>query len=209
MFDYDGVIVDSLEAFCAAAAAAFRAVHLEQFANKEAVLALHEGNWFEGMAAAGISPETAAAVEDHIANAVVGNKALRPFAGIADVISLLARGATLVVITSSRRRVVESFLQANGIAGISRVIGSDEETSKVTKIRLVKDDLGADREYWYVGDTVGDIVEGREAGVRTFAVGWGWHSARRLLEARPDRLAAEPADLLRILDGEAASGPPL
>jgi len=65
---------------------------------------------------------------------------------------------------------------------------------------------GAEPEQWYVGDTVGDIVEGKAAGVRTIAagvrtiaVGWGWHDAERLLGASPDYLAQTPADLLEFL----------
>ena len=112
----------------------------------------------------------------------------------------LAADNTLLIITSSRARVVESFLIAHGIAGITRVIGSDHETSKTARISLVKAEYGAGSEYWYVGDTVGDIVEGNAAGVRTVAVGWGWHEAERLLEARPDRLACRPADLLDLLE---------
>ena len=58
---------------------------------------------------------------------------------------------------------------------------------------------GAEPEQWYVGDTVADIVEGKAAGVRTIAVGWGWHDAERLLGASPDYLAQTPADLLELL----------
>jgi phosphoglycolate phosphatase len=199
MFDYDGVIVDSLDAFCSAAAEAFRAVHLEQYANSEAILAFHEQNWFDGMAAAGISAATGAAIEDHIASVVDGNENLQPFAGIAEVISTLAKDATLMIITSSRKRVVESFLRAHDIVGITRVIGSDDETSKIAKIGLARAEYGADREYWYVGDTVGDILEGSAAGVHTIAVSWGWHRTDRLLEAQPDRLADDPLELLCML----------
>ena len=62
-------------------------------------------------------------------------------------------------------------------------------------------DAGPDAapESWFVGDTVGDMVEGREAGVGTIAAAWGWHTAAQLSGAAPDHLAAEPADLLMLL----------
>jgi phosphoglycolate phosphatase-like HAD superfamily hydrolase len=52
---------------------------------------------------------------------------------------------------------------------------------------------------WFVGDTVGDMVEGRAAGVGTIAVAWGWHAAAQLAGAAPDHLVAVPADLLTLL----------
>ena len=199
MFDYDGVIVDSLEAFCDACVAAFHAAGLPQYATRETILAFHDMNWFAAFAAAGIPEATAQEIEDAIARACDGNQDVRPFLGIAKVVATLAKEHTLIIITSSRTRVAEAFLIAQGIVGITRVIGSDSETSKTRKIEVVKADYGAELEYWYVGDTVGDIVEGKAAGVRTIAVGWGWHDAERLLAASPDYLAQTPADLLEFL----------
>jgi phosphoglycolate phosphatase len=80
-------------------------------------------------------------------------------------------------------------------------MGSDGETSKVAKMTAVRAEFGDGRDYWYVGDTVGDIVEAKEAGVHTIAAGWGWHSAGRLLDAHPEYLVKAPAGLLSILDG--------
>jgi phosphoglycolate phosphatase len=55
-----------------------------------------------------------------------------------------------------------------------------------------------------VGDTVGDIVEARQAGVPSVAVTWGWHSEERLLAASPDVVAHDPQELVGILTGPAA-----
>jgi phosphoglycolate phosphatase len=199
MFDYDGVIVDSLEGFCRAAAKAFLAAGLPQYATPEAVLEFHEQNWFAGLAAAGIEDATIQGIEDSIARALDGSNELLPFPGVAEAIAALAADNTVVIITSSRTRVVESFLAANGIEGVTRVLGSDCETSKVTKIGLVKAEYGPGMEYWYIGDTVGDIVEGKAAHVGTIAAAWGWHESQRLLEAQPDALADSPYDLLELL----------
>ena len=40
--------------------------------------------------------------------------------------------------------------------------------------------LGEGLDSWYVGDTVGDIVEGKESGVGTIAVTWGWQRLEAL-----------------------------
>jgi phosphoglycolate phosphatase len=45
---------------------------------------------------------------------------------------------------------------------------------------------------------VGDIKEGRLAGVTTVAVTWGWHSKEKLQAAGPDLLVEEPEGLLTL-----------
>ncbi len=200
MFDYDGVIVDSLRVFGDACAKAFLAAGFPQFGTIEAILTLHERNWFAALAAVGVPEATVQEIEDAAARACE-QAHLQPFPGVREVIATLSKTSTLLVVTSSRARVVEAFLAAHRIARISRIMGSDGETSKVAKLTAVRAEFGDGREYWYVGDTVGDIVEAKEADVHTIAASWGWHSADRLLEAHPDYLVNEPGELLSILDG--------
>jgi phosphoglycolate phosphatase len=58
---------------------------------------------------------------------------------------------------------------------------------------------GIDRERtFYIGDTTGDILEAREAGVQTVAVTWGWHSREKLVAVHPDFLVDRPEELLRM-----------
>jgi phosphoglycolate phosphatase len=59
---------------------------------------------------------------------------------------------------------------------------------------------GEEAHYWYVGDTVGDVVEGRQAGARTVAVTWGWHDENLLRGARPDHVASSPHELVELID---------
>jgi phosphoglycolate phosphatase len=70
--------------------------------------------------------------------------------------------------------------------------------SKTRRITAARSRFGPERPAWYVGDTVGDILEAREAGVRTVGAAWGWHGPERLGRVRPDRLAHEPQDLLDL-----------
>jgi len=50
-----------------------------------------------------------------------------------------------------------------------------------------------------VGDTRGDILAGRAAGLRTYAVGWGTHTLEELAEVEPDELEPDLARLLELL----------
>ena len=51
----------------------------------------------------------------------------------------------------------------------------------------------------FITDTVGDIVEARECGVRSIAVSWGFHEIETLEKARPAKIVSTPADLLRAI----------
>lgn len=50
-----------------------------------------------------------------------------------------------------------------------------------------------------VGDSIGDFSQGRQAGVRTIAVTWGFHPEGLLRDALPDYIVRSPQELLLIL----------
>mgnify|MGYP002710818936 CR=1 FL=1 len=57
--------------------------------------------------------------------------------------------------------------------------------------------LGAEvSECLYVGDSEVDIETGKNAGLKTISVTWGFRSEQELREADPEHMIAKPADLL-------------
>jgi phosphoglycolate phosphatase len=201
MLDFDGVIADSLEPTVVAANAVLVEHGFAHLASREAMLRLVESNWFEGLRQAGVSQQAADDIDHRVARAVQAGQ-LAPYAAMPGVIARLAERHHVLIVTSNRSDIVEAFLAHWAITGVSEVLGGDKGQSKVPKIRAaVRRFAAADAalESWFVGDTVGDMVEGREAGVGTVAVTWGWHSAAQLVGAAPDLVAAAPADLLALL----------
>jgi phosphoglycolate phosphatase len=194
MFDFDGVIADSLDGQSGAYVEAMQDSGLHHLASPEQFLDLLEDNWFASLEAAGVPCEVAAQVDDSIADLPSPDL----FPGMAAVMERLAADHTLVVITSSRTDHVERVLGEHGVTGVTEVIGADKDVSKTRRITAARSRFGPERPAWYVGDTVGDILEAREAGVRTVGAAWGWHGPERLGRVRPDRLAHEPEDLLDL-----------
>jgi phosphoglycolate phosphatase len=194
MFDFDGVIADSLDGQSGAYVETMEGSGLLHLASPEQFLDLLDDNWFASLEAAGVPREVAGQVDDSIA----GLPSPDLFPGMAAVMERLAADHTLVVITSSRTDHVERVLDEHGVVGVTEVIGADKDVSKTRRITAARGRFGPERPAWYVGDTVGDILEAREAGVRTVGAAWGWHGPERLGRVRPDRLAHDPQDLLDL-----------
>ena len=194
MFDFDGVIVDSLDHQCRAFVETVRAEGFADLATAEQFLEFTESNWFEALAAAGVPPTVVSEVE----NAFGAAPSPELFPEMATVIERLAAAHRVIVITSSRTDVVERVLAEHSVRGVAEVIGGDQDESKTRKIDNARRRFGRALAAWYVGDTVGDILEARRAGVGTIGVAWGWHGVERLRRANPDHMAHAPSDLLDL-----------
>ncbi len=205
MLDYDGVIVDSLEVYCRIVPRILADHGFPDLATREQVVAFDDGNWFESMASAGIPLSVARTIEDAIATLTFAGDQLQPFEGMREVIGRLAERHVVVVVTSSHGAVVEGFLQRHDIRGVGGILGSDSDTSKVHKIREARRRYGPALDPWYVGDTAGDIIEGKAAGVGTVGAAWGWHPAMQLRDLAPDHIVYSPLELLALLRGNGDS----
>ncbi len=194
MFDFDGVIVDSLDHQCRAFVETVRAKGFADLATPERFLEFTESNWFEALAAAGVPASVVSEVEDAFGAA----PSPELFPGMAAVIERLAATHSVIVITSSRTDVVERVVAKHCVRGVAEVVGGDRDESKTRKIDDARRRFGRALAAWYVGDTVGDILEARRAGAGTVGAAWGWHGSERLRRANPDYMAHAPTDLLDL-----------
>lgn len=205
MFDFDGVIVDSLDVFSVAFLDACTAAGVPGFASPDDLLAVMEDNFYAGMRARGVDDERVAEVLRRLGEALVRARHwLKPFPLVPQVLEDLADARTVVVVTSSPAEVVGGWLRTHEVHGVSEVAGAEAARSKVEKIRALLRRFPGQDVYWYVGDTAGDIHEAREAGVTPVGVAWGWHEPELLLEAGAECIAASPAELLTIVAPELA-----
>ena len=79
-----------------------------------------------------------------------------------------------------------------------KVLGAETDTSKIRKIQKTMRRFPSLPAY-YVGDTKGDMIEGRSAGAKTVAVSWGWHPEEKLREGRPDFMIRSLIELATLL----------
>ena len=200
MFDYDGVIVDSLNVFATTFLAASHACGYTGIKTREQVVRLFDGNFFEKLSQLGLSSDKV----DEILRDAYSRKVqkyfteVKPFQGMHESLSALSDRNVLAVITSNDSQLVWKFLKKEGLACFDEVAGADQERSKVKKIQKLMaryQELPA----VYVGDTKGDMLEGRQAGAVTVAVTWGWHSVEKLTEGAPDYMVHSVAELEKRL----------
>ncbi len=197
MLDFDGVIANSLKVTHEATVGALRQHGRYDLVSEDLLPRLVESNWFEALRALGVSSAAMRAMDDLVARRVAAGE-VAPYDGMPETVACLGARHRVVIVTSNRSDIVEKFLAQWAFTGVEEVLGGDKGESKVPKLRGA---VGRHphREAWFVGDSVGDIVEGRAAGVSTIAATWGWHSERQLLEAAPDRVAHRPQELLELL----------
>jgi len=198
IFDFDGVLADSLDAFEACVLAACRETNVPAPADRAAFLRLFDENMFAGLQAAGVPaaslPALIAALRHRLEAAA---RSLRLWPGIPAELARLARTSAVFVVTSSIAGVVAGVLRRHGVTCVRQILGAEEGTGKAQKIRVAAATCPG-KPFFYIGDTCGDVLEGREAGARTVAAAWGWHDATRLRLVQPDHLLLAPAELVAL-----------
>ncbi|HWR44931.1 HAD family hydrolase [Sporomusa sp.] len=198
MFDYDGVIVDSLHVFCMNYIAACRENGLLEIETEKDVLALFEHNVYATLRQRGVTTQTI----DKILKAYEIRQSdylreLKLFDSMGDALNEISKKNKIFIITSNISSATESVMQQHGVNCFEEVIGAEKEKSKIRKIELVMarfKDLPA----FYVGDTKGDMIEGKAAGTITVGVAWGWHGLEKLKEGGADYIVQSPQELVGL-----------
>ena len=198
IFDYDGVLVDSLDIFMDQFLHACKLEGWNQIHSKESFLSLFNGNMYENMMKLGMSKQDILQVVTRVKKGLLTfEKTMKFFPQMKETLEALSKENVLLISTSNDTTVVMRFLALQNLSCFKEVYGSDKHHSKVEKISMIKKKY-PDGSYYYVGDTLGDIEEGKKADINTIAVTWGWHDEKDLKNKNPDYIIHKPTDLLTI-----------
>lgn len=205
LFDFDGVVVDSVGIAFETA----QAVHPHM--QKEEWLKFFEGNIYASYDYSKCTDECLKKDEEYfeIYSKRIGE--ISAFAGMPEVVSTLSETYGLAVISSSISMDIVATLKRLGIdSHFSDVLGMDVHTSKIEKINMVlsRYEARAD-DCVFVTDTLGDMLEAEEAGLGAIGVSWGFLPRMTLEKGKPFRIVDTPAELPQAVGEYFAHSTPL
>ncbi|PKN06377.1 MAG: hypothetical protein CVU72_04805, partial [Deltaproteobacteria bacterium HGW-Deltaproteobacteria-7] len=199
LFDFDGVIVDSLAVYEKTVKDNLQKINQPIVQTREEFLELFEDNFYESLKNKGIDLDVfMKAAEDILAQVKIRD--MKPFPGIAPVLEALHKNHCLIVVSSNDCASIKEALDIFNYDGyFKEILGSDFMFSKKEKILYAANKFQvALQDIYYIGDTTGDIKEGKQAGVKTVGVTWGWHSKEKMAAAGPDFLFDNPRELMQL-----------
>ncbi|MFA5323683.1 MAG: HAD family hydrolase [Smithella sp.] len=199
LFDFDGVLADSLEVYEKTVTDCLKDINQPLIRDREEFLEFFEDNFYESLKNKGIDLDKfMKAAEDILAQVKI--KDMKPFPDVAPVIEELHKKHCLVVVSSNDYASIKEALDYFNYDDYFRdILGSDFMFSKKEKIIYAAKKYNiALQDIYYIGDTTGDIKEGKQAGVKTVGVTWGWHSKEKMAAAQPDYLYDNPRELLQL-----------
>lgn len=202
VFDFDGVIADSLETIIKVSAHACKNINHPRLLTKEDVCAT------DNM----VLEELARKIEisEHQMPEFLGEifallpeyaEEFEPVKGMPQVLRELALKNKVAIVTANAGHLVDAFLERQNLSNLDFfIMGECAKGAKREKILHICRLSGIDpSKTVFVGDTVSDIWEAGAAGVECVVVSWGYHDEERLLAEQPMAVVRSPAELLDIL----------
>jgi len=201
LFDYDGVIVDSFDRLLELCVEAQRALGHGRAPTADDFRTIENLDFDSVAKLIGIPADKTAEFSAAVFSLQKTSWSVRAFPEIAEVFHELSRDHTIAVVTASQTQAVEATLQHEDLhTSIATVLGGDSGGSKSERIALAREMFSATaRNTLMTGDAISDIRQGKQAGVRTVAVSWGFQDRELLANEEPDFIIDNPRQLLDIV----------
>jgi len=193
MFDFDGVLVDTL----------FINHKIYEEVNEELSLdefkSFYHGNKFKAKRFDGSDrcehPNRCEKYDFH-------TRELKVPEIFKDIVKELSLKYILSIISSTHSSSIEKIIKRDGLGGyFSDILGVEVDKSKVKKIKMLLDKYGVDKDNSvYITDTLGDICEAGECSVPSVGVLWGYHDKETLKKGNPAQIIDDPKDLIGAID---------
>lgn len=127
---------------------------------------------------------------------------LEPYPKIPHMLETLSQmEIPMALLSSNSNENLFYFLNNHKITAFRWVEGTSGILKKHKRIlRQLKKHGLRPSDVIYVGDEVRDIVAARKCKLKVIAVCWGFHTPELLSEHHPDYLAADPDEIIRIVE---------
>jgi len=199
LFDFDGVIIDTLPIGVEVYNSLLQKYKVPVQFTKKSFTDMFLDNFHDGLAQVVPDEEVRERILKERAQEYIGRKDdFRIFDGMERALEDLTQAGESIVISSNRTNFIRALLESRGIESIQEILGGDVDKSKVKKINWQKEKF-PDSEIYYIGDTIGDIKEGKQTGVKTVGTTWGFHSKSQMEAENPDFLFDNPNELSSLI----------
>lgn len=197
LFDFDGVVVDSLEFYEASVNLCLEKIGEPRLESRSDFLELFDDNFYAGIMRRGIDQKAFTEATVQVAP-YLNFGSISLYGEVVQVIEALKKDHNLSLISSNSAHAIRHIFEKVDFY-FEHVLGFEFMFSKIEKIRHETKRTGISAEStYYIGDTLGDILEAKAAGVKTVAVTWGWHPRERLKQGEPDYIIDTPQQLAKL-----------
>lgn len=201
-FDFDGVIVDSLDHLTALAVQAQRFVRAGRKPTPNDFRTIENLTLENIGRSIGLSDDQARQFANRIYALQDTEWNMKVFPRVVPILLQLSTRHTLTIISSSQTNSVFKMIRAAGFeSAISMVLGGEMGLTKAERIERALQSFHCDPDNaMMIGDAASDLKQGKLAGVRTVAVTWGFQSRERLLQEQPEFIIDSPDQLVEIVN---------
>lgn len=206
IFDYDGVLVDSLEGVINAGQDYCLSIGHGHTLTKEIVTTLKPMTYDQLARSMGLPFDQIEPFSEFVFKRLQQADASIPFfPGIKSMLRNLSV-TNIVIISGNSREVIDAKLAVHALDNrVARIFGAYEPGDKAEKIRQACAHFDADpARTCMIGDSVSDIQYAQKAGVQSIAVTWGWQSRDTLSRENPDYIVESVSELAALLKSTTA-----
>lgn len=179
VLDFDGVIADTFDINWALSQEHDETATLEDF------LAHHDGNVFAEPRIK-FKPEQVHLFHSEYRKRVSPSHLERA----SEPLKRLGEKYALYVVSSTSEKAISDVLESAGLLTyFTRIMGVETHKSKVEKFRLLMKENGVTPDDTvFITDTLGDVREAHQVGIRTIAETFGFHNRERLELGQPFKI---------------------
>ncbi len=191
IFDFDGVIVDSFSASYRSWVLSFKGLSEEDF--KARLL----GNIYENKFEKKLKEESREGLFGEYKKRLLF---IPPNEDVSETLQKLKKKYLLFINSSAPEEALNEYIKKYKLNGLfEEVLGYNFSKSKVIKFKYLFEKYDLKREDCiFVTDTLGDIREANEVGLKTIAVDFGFHDREVLEKGKPLKIISEFKDLLEM-----------
>ena len=193
IFDFDGVLVDTLSVCFSIISEVNENLSLEEYKS------YFEGNINDAVKRGGTLKSFRPNYFDYYENRT---RELKIPQELKKLLKELSSSYTLVIVSSTRTSTIKNILDREHASSyFTDIFGNEIHNSKVVKNKmLLKKYKILPENAVYVTDTTGDILEARECEIKSIAVTLGFHEEKRLQKENPEKIVSTPYELLKAIE---------